>query len=347
MLIKLLRIYLRPYWALVAGVVLFQVIGTVASLTLPSLNASIIDNGVAKGDTGYITSIGMVMLAVSALQMICAIGATYLGARTAMAFGRDLRAAIFDRVLLFSARELNQFGAPSLITRNTNDVQQVQMLVLMTCTLLVMAPITMIGGIVMALREDIGLSWLVVVAVPVLAISIGLVVRKLGPLFRVMQTQIDAVNRVLREQITGIRVVRAFVREPEEIQRFDKANGELTATATSVGRLFASMFPIVMLVMNLSSVAVLWFGAQRVESGAMQVGSLTAYLTYLIQILMSVMMATFMLMIAPRAIVCAERISAVLDTESSVVMPPVPIRSIEPVDGAALADRSKRSARSP
>lgn len=326
MLIKLLRIYLKPYWALVAGVVLFQLIGTVASLYLPSLNAAIIDNGVAKGDTAYITSTGMVMLAVSLVQLVCAVGATYLGARTAMAFGRDLRSAIFDRVLLFSARELNQFGAPSLITRNTNDVQQVQMLVLMTCTLLVVAPITMVGGIVMALREDVGLSWLVAVAVPVLAVAIGLVVRKLGPLFRVMQTQIDAVNRVLREQITGIRVVRAFVREPEEIQRFDKANGELTATATSLGRLFASMFPIVMLVMNLSSVAVLWFGAQRVESGAMQVGSLTAYLTYLIQILMSVMMATFMLMIAPRAIVCAERIAAVLDTDSSVVMPPEPIR---------------------
>ncbi|WP_152365316.1 ABC transporter ATP-binding protein [Microlunatus speluncae] len=325
MLIKLLRIYLRPYWPLVAGVVLFQLIGTVASLYLPSLNASIIDNGVAKGDTGFITSTGMVMLAISAVQLVAAVGATYLGARLAMSFGRDLRAAIFDRVLLFSARELNHFGAPSLITRNTNDVQQVQMLVLMTCTLLVMAPITMIGGIVMALREDVGLSWLVAVAVPVLAVSIGLVVRKLGPLFRVMQTQIDAVNRVLREQITGIRVVRAFVREPQEIERFDKANGELTGTAIAVGRLFASMFPIVMLIMNLSSVAVLWFGAQRVESGAMQVGSLTAYLTYLIQILMSVMMATFMLMIAPRAIVCAERISEVLNTESSVEMSPNPI----------------------
>ncbi len=325
MLIKLLRIYLRPYWPLVAGVVLFQLIGTVASLYLPSLNASIIDDGVAKGDTGFITSTGMVMLAISAIQLVAAIGATYLGARLAMSFGRDLRAAIFDRVLLFSARELNQFGAPSLITRNTNDVQQVQMLVLMTCTLLVMAPITMIGGIVMALREDVGLSWLVAVAVPVLAVSIGLVVRKLGPLFRVMQTQIDAVNRVLREQITGIRVVRAFVREPEEIKRFDKANGELTGTAIAVGRLFASMFPIVMLIMNLSSAAVLWFGAQRVDSGAMQVGSLTAYLTYLIQILMSVMMATFMLMIAPRAIVCAERISDVLNTDSSVVMPANPV----------------------
>jgi ATP-binding cassette subfamily B protein len=336
MLIKLLRIYLRPYWALVAGVVLFQLIGTIASLTLPSLNASIIDNGVAKGDTAYITSIGMIMLAVSALQLVCAVGATYLGARTAMAFGRDLRSAIFDRVLLFSARELNQFGAPSLITRNTNDVQQVQMMVLMTFTLLVMAPITMIGGIVMALREDVGLSWLVAVAVPLLAVSIGLVVRKLGPLFRVMQTQIDKINRVLREQITGIRVVRAFVREPEEITRFSHANAELTSTATSVGRLFASLFPIVMLIMNLSSAAVLWFGAQRVDTGAMQVGSLTAYLTYLIQILMSVMMATFMLMIAPRAIVCAERISEVLGTDSSVVMPTKPVLETAPTSEVRL-----------
>ncbi|GAB3747563.1 ABC transporter ATP-binding protein [Microlunatus parietis] len=325
MLIKLLRTYLRPYWAAVVGVVLFQLIGTIASLYLPSLNAAIIDNGVAKGDTAYITNTGMIMFVVSLVQLVCAIGATYLGARTAMAFGRDLRGAIFGRVLRYSARELNRFGAPSLITRNTNDVQQVQMLVLMTFTLLVMAPITMVGGIIAALREDVGLSWLVAVAVPVLGVSIGLVVRKLGPLFRVMQGQIDTVNRVLREQISGIRVVRAFVREPEEIKRFDTANGDLTATATSVGRLFASMFPIVMLIMNLSSVAVLWFGAQRVESGAMQVGSLTAYLTYLIQILMSVMMATFMLMIAPRAIVCAERISDVLNTESSVVMPDRPV----------------------
>ena len=231
-------------------------------------------------------------------------------------------------MLAFSSRELNHFGAPSLITRNTNDVQQVQMLVLMSCTMFVAAPITMIGGIIMALREDVGLSWLVLVAVPLLGISVFLIIRKMRPLFRLMQTRIDMVNRVLREQITGIRVVRAFVREPYETDRFAEANADLTATATSVGRLMASIFPIVMFILNMSSVAVLWFGAKRIDAGEMQIGSLTAFLTYLVQILMSVMMATFLLMIAPRAAVCAERIQEVLDTESSVVLPPHPVTEL-------------------
>jgi ATP-binding cassette subfamily B multidrug efflux pump len=337
MLMRLLRRHLRPYRRVLAVVVVLQLVGTMAALYLPSLNASIIDKGVAQGDTDFIWRTGAVMLAVSLLQIICAIAATYLGARTAMGFGRDLRGAIFDRVLSFSARELNGFGAPSLITRNTNDVQQVQMLVLLSTTMFVAAPITMVGGIVMALREDVGLSWLVVVAVPALALSIWLVVRKMGPLFRVMQTQIDTLNRVLREQITGIRVVRAFVREPYETARFSRANAELTATATSVGRLMASIFPIVMFILNISSVAVLWFGAQRVDSGDMQVGSLTAFLSYLIQILMSVMMATFLLMIAPRAMVCAERISEVLDTDSSVVTAERPVTRLPRTSEVAFA----------
>ncbi|GAA1429217.1 ABC transporter ATP-binding protein [Microlunatus lacustris] len=328
MLIRLLRRHLRPYRRVLAWVVVLQLVGTMAALYLPSLNASIIDEGVAKGDTDFIWRTGAVMLAVSLLQIVCAIAATYLGARTAMGFGRDVRGALFDRVLGFSARELNSFGAPSLITRNTNDVQQVQMLVLLSATMFVAAPITMVGGIVMALREDVGLSWLVVVAVPLLALSIWLVVRKMGPLFRVMQTRIDTLNRVLREQITGIRVVRAFVREPYETERFSAANADLTSTATSVGRLMASIFPIVMFILNISSVAVLWFGAQRVDSGQMQIGSLTAFLSYLVQILMSVMMATFLLMIAPRAMVCAERISEVLDTESSVVTAAHPVTTL-------------------
>ena len=328
MLIRLLRTYLVPYQRLLAGVVVLQLIGTMASLFLPSLNASIIDRGVARGDTDFIWRTGMVMLGVSLVQVVCAIAATYLGARTAMGFGRDVRASIFERVLAFSARELNSFGAPSLITRNTNDVQQVQMLVLLSSTMFIAAPITMVGGVIFALREDIGLSWLVAVAVPLLGISIFLVIRKMRPLFRLMQERIDIVNRVLREQISGIRVVRAFVREPYETARFAVANGDLTATATAVGRLMASIFPIVMFILNMSSVAVLWFGAQRVDSGQMQIGSLTAFLTYLIQILMSVMMATFLLMIAPRAAVCAERISAVLDTESSVVLPERPVTSL-------------------
>ena len=328
MLITLLRRFLRPYRALLVGIVVLQLIGTLANLYLPSLNASIIDNGVAKGDTGFIWHTGMIMLGISLVQIVCTISAVYLGARTAMGYGRDLRGAIFDRVLTFSARELNTFGAPTLITRNTNDVQQVQMLVLLSCTMFVAAPITMIGGIVMAIRENAGLSWLVVVAVPVLAICVLLIIRKMRPLFGQMQTRIDAVNRILREQITGIRVVRAFVREPYERQRFDRANADLTQTATLVGRYQATLFPVVMLILNVSSVAVLWFGGMRIDAGTMQIGQLTAFLTYLIQILMSVMMATFLLMIAPRAAVCAGRIGEVLQTESTVVLAEHPVTAL-------------------
>ncbi|MGO1972118.1 MAG: ABC transporter ATP-binding protein [Propionibacteriaceae bacterium] len=325
MLIRLLRDYLRPYrWALLAVVVL-QLLGTMAALYLPSLNASIIDDGVTKGDTALIWSTGRVMLAVSAVQIVCAIASVYVGAKAAMKFGRDVRAGIFERVLSFSAREVNQFGAPSLITRNTNDVQQIQMLVVLSCTVMVAAPITMVGGVIMAIRENAGLAWLLVVCVPVLIIAVGLIISRMGPLFRVMQTRIDTVNRVLREQITGIRVVRAFVREPYESQRFGTANAELTGTTTSVGRYMAAMFPIVMFILNASSVAVMWFGARRIDAGLMQVGELTAFLTYLVQILMSVMMATFMLVLAPRAAVCAERIREVLDTASSVVLPSRPV----------------------
>ncbi len=336
MLTGLLRRYLRPYRRVLAGVVVLQLVGTMAALYLPSLNAAIIDKGVATGDTGFIWRTGGVMLGVSLLQILCAVAATYLGAQTAMGFGRDVRAAVFERVLGFSARELNTFGAPTLITRNTNDVQQVQMLVLLSTTMFVAAPITMVGGIAMALREDVGLSWLVAVAVPVLAASIGLVVRRMGPLFRVMQTRIDVLNRVLREQIGGIRVVRAFVREPYESRRFSAANADLTSTATSVGRLVASIFPIVTFILNVSSVAVLWFGAHRVDSGQMQIGSLTAFLSYLVQILMSVMMATFLLMIAPRAMVSAERIGEVLGTESSVVTPALPVTTVAGPSGVSF-----------
>jgi ATP-binding cassette, subfamily B, multidrug efflux pump len=324
-LVDVLRRFLRPYSRWLTAVVVLQLIGTVASLYLPTLNADIIDNGIAKGDTGYILGTGGWMLAVTLLQIVCSITAVYFGARTAMSFGRDLRGAIFRRVGTFSAREVALFGAPSLITRNTNDVQQVQMLVVMTCTMMIAAPIMCVGGIIMALRQDIGLSWLVGVSVPVLAIAIGLIIRRMVPQFRLMQTRIDAVNGVLREQISGIRVVRAFVREPVEVKRFGAANAELTSTALRAGRLMAMIFPIVLLVLNVSSVAVLWFGASRVQSGQMQIGSLSAFLAYLLQILMSVMMATFMLMMVPRAAVCADRIQEVLDTESSVVPPVEPV----------------------
>ena len=326
MLLRLLRTFLAPYRRELLAVVVLQFFGTVAALYLPSLNADIIDNGVAKGDTGYIVRTGAVMLAVALVQIGCTVAAVYFGARTAMAFGRDVRARIFHQVGTYSAREVDQFGAPSLITRNTNDVQQVQMLVLLSSTMMVAAPMMMVGGVVMAMREDIGLSWLLVVAVPVLVAVVGLIVSRMLPGFRVMQERIDGVNRILREQITGIRVVRAFVREPYETRRFADANTELTAVAITVGRWMATMFPAVMLVLNVSSVAVLWFGGHRVDAGLMEVGSLTAFLAYLVQILMSVMMATFMLVLVPRAAVCADRIQEVLDTDSSVTPPSAPVR---------------------
>lgn len=328
MLIRLLRTYLRPYAKPLAAVVLLQLVGTMASLYLPSLNADIIDNGIAKGDTAYILRTGGWMLLVSAAQITCSIAAVYFGARTAMSVGRDLRAAVFQRVGEFSAREVSQFGAPSLITRNTNDVQQVQMLLVMTCTMLVVAPIMCVGGVIMALREDVGLSWLMLVSVPALALATGLILSRMSPQFRAMQERIDTVNRILREQITGIRVVRAFVRESEERRRFAVANSDLTATALNVGRLFALMFPVVMFVFNASSIAVLWFGGLRVESGGIQVGSLIAFLNYLMQILMSVMMASFMAMMVPRAAVCAERIAEVLDTEPTVRTSATPVTTL-------------------
>ncbi|MDP9848703.1 ABC transporter ATP-binding protein [Streptosporangium lutulentum] len=328
MLSRLLRTYLKPYSSTLIIVVVLQLVGTMASLYLPSLNADIIDHGVATGDTGYILSTGGWMLAVSLVQIGCSIAAVYHGAYAAMGFGRDVRSAVFHQVGGFSAREVSQFGAPSLITRSINDVQQVQILVVMTCTMLISAPIMCVGGIIMALRQDVGLSWLMLVCVPALLVSIGLIVFRMVPQFRALQTRIDTVNQVMREQLSGIRVVRAFVREREETQRFAVANTALTDTSLRVGRLSALIFPIVMLILNASSVAVLWFGSGRVDSGEMQIGALTAFLMYLMQILTSVMMATFISIMIPRAAVCAERIVEVLDTESSVVPPENPVREV-------------------
>ncbi|MGH3508629.1 MAG: ABC transporter ATP-binding protein [Nocardioidaceae bacterium] len=327
-LLRLLRTYLAPYRTLLLAVVALQFCATMAALFLPSLNADIIDNGVAVGNTGYIVHTGGIMLAVSMVQILGSAAAVYFGARSAMSFGRDVRGAIFHRVGTFSSREVNQFGPPSLITRNTNDVQQVQMLVLMACTLLVAAPIMMVGGVLMAMRENIGLSWLLVVCVPALILAVVLIVSRMVPGFRKMQVRIDAVNRILREQITGIRVVRAFVREPYETRRFGHANDELTSVAVTVGRWMSTMFPTVILILNASSVAVLWFGGHRVENGQMQVGQLTAFLAYLVQILMAVMMGTFMLVMVPRAAVCADRIQEVLDTDSTVVPPKEPVTAV-------------------
>ncbi|GGF19914.1 ABC transporter ATP-binding protein [Subtercola lobariae] len=324
-LLRLIGTYVKPHWRLIVGVVVFQLAQAIASLYLPTLNADIIDNGVATGNTGYILSIGGLMLMITLAQVVCAIIAVYFGAKLAMALGRDLRLAVFTHVGEFSEREVSQFGAPSLITRSTNDVQQVQMLVLLTCTLLVSAPILAIGGIIMALSLDVPLSGIIAVAVPVLLVVLALIVVRMVPLFRLMQKRIDKVNGVLREQLTGIRVVRAFVRERIETDRFAVANREVTDTALRAGRLFALMFPTVLLVMNVSSVAVLWFGAFRINDGSMQIGTLTAFLTYLVQILMAVMMATFMAILIPRASVCADRITEVLQTPSSVVMPSAPV----------------------
>ena len=328
MLIRLLRTYLRPYKRPIALLVALQFLQTCASLYLPTLNADIIDDGVVKGDSGYILSYGALMIGISLAQVVCNIAAVYYGARTAAALGRDVRGAVFDRVQSFSAREVGNFGAPSLITRTTNDVQQVQMLALMTFTLMVSAPIMCVGGIVMALGLDVPLSGVLVGVVPVLAVCVTLIVRRLRPLFRKMQVRLDTVNRVLREQITGNRVIRAFVRDEYEQQRFRKANTELTEVALGTGNLLALMFPVVMTVVNLSSIAVVWFGAHRIDSGGMQIGDLTAFLAYLMQIVMSVMMATFMFMMVPRAEVCAERIQEVLQTESSVVPPPAPVTQL-------------------
>jgi ATP-binding cassette subfamily B protein len=328
MLLRILKDYLAPYKGLVAAIVALQLLATIASLYLPTLNADIIDRGVVVGDTAYILRVGALMLGISLVQVLASMAAVYLGARTAMGFGRDLRSAIFRRVAEFSSREVASFGAPSLITRNTNDVQQVQMLAMMTFTMMVMAPIMMIGGIIMALRQDLGLAWLVVVAVPVLAGAIGFMMTRMIPAYRTMQSKIDDLNRVLREQATGIRVLRAFVREPFEAARFAKSSGELADVAITVGRWMAAMFPVVMLVLNVASVAVLWFGGIRVDSGAMQIGSLTAFLTYLVQILMSVMMATFTLIMVPRASVSADRIGAVLDTLPSVVPPATGVKAV-------------------
>ncbi len=325
MLLRLLRTHLRPYRGWLTAVVVLQLVGVLAMLYLPSLNADIIDNGVATGDTDYIVRTGGLMLVVSLAQIVCSVSAVWFGARTAMGFGRDVRALIFQRVGTFSQREVQQFGAPSLITRGTNDVQQVQMLVLMACTIAISSPIMMVGGVVMALREDAGLGWILAVVVPALFVSVGLVVSRMVPSFRLMQTRIDEVNRVLREQITGIRVVRAFVREPHETARFARANDDLTEVAVQAGRWMATMFPLVLLVVNVSSVAVIWFGGHRVDDGQMQVGALTAFLSYLMLILMSVMMATFMLMMVPRSAVCGDRIAEVLDTDSSVVPPRDPV----------------------
>jgi len=323
MLGRLLVHYLRRGWPLIIGVLVFQIAQALASLWLPTLQADIIDDGVLAGDVDFIWRTGGLMLAISLGQIVCTIIAVYFGSRLAMGMGRDIRGDLFHRVVQFSQREVGQFGAPSLITRNTNDVQQVQMLVQMSATVMVAAPILSIGGIIFAIRQDVGLSWLMAVSVPVLLIIVSLIVVRMTPAFRAMQKRIDRVNQILREQLTGIRVVRAFVREPEEHARFTTASEDVMESAVRAGNLMAIMFPAVTIVLNVSSAAVIWFGAFQVQDGNAQIGTLFAFLTYMMQILMGVMMATFMFVMIPRAAVCANRIGDVLGTEPSVTAPAV------------------------
>jgi ATP-binding cassette, subfamily B, multidrug efflux pump len=322
-LLKLVLSFMRPYRKWLTIVVVMQFLQTIAALYLPTLNADIIDNGVIKGDTRYIFGIGAVMLGIAFVQIAASLIAVYFGARTAMAIGRDLRKALFDRVQAFSTREVGHFGTPSLITRTTNDVQQVQMLVLMTLTMMLSAPFIGVGAVILALRQNVTLSALLLVIVPILGILVTFLVRRMRPLFKLMQARIDVINRVLREQITGIRVIRAFVRDEPERERFQQANAGVYEVGLGAGRLMGMMFPTVLSVVNLSSVAVLWFGGHLINDGSMQVGALTAFLSYLMQVLMAVMMSTFMLMMIPRAEVCADRIQEVLSTDPSVIPPTV------------------------
>jgi ATP-binding cassette subfamily B protein len=328
MLWKLITRYLRPHWILVGGVAVLQISQSLALLYLPALTATIFDDGVAKGNIRLIVTTGLVMLAITLVQIACSGAAVYLSAKAAMSFGRDLRAAVFEHVGSFSEREVSHFGAPSLITRTTNDVQQVQLLVMTTCTMLVAAPILSIGGIIMAVRLDAHLSWVIAVSVPAMMLGLGMVMARMIPLFRTLQTKIDGINRILREQLSGIRVVRAFVREEVETSRFAVTSHEVADTSMRTGRLMALIFPVIMIVLNVSSVAVVWLGAYRIDAGSMQIGTLIAFLSYLMQILIAVMMATFILTMLPRASVSAERISEVLRTQSSVTPPANPVMNI-------------------
>jgi ATP-binding cassette subfamily B protein len=317
-LFRLIGRNLAPFKLPLTLIIVLQLLSTVATLYLPTLNADVIDDGVVKGNTDVILNLGGWMLGITAGQIVCAVAATYLSAQLAMKVGRQVRRDLFTKVESFSAQEVGTFGAPSLITRTTNDVQQVQMLTLMSFTMMVTAPIMCVGGIILALNQDVPLSSLLLVILPLLVVAIGLIVRKLVPLFRLGQKQLDRINGVLREQIMGISVIRAFVRRDHEADRFAAANADLTNTQLRAGRLLSLMFPSIFVVVNLASVGVLWFGGQRINSGDMQIGALTAFLSYIMQILMSVMMAMFMFMMIPRAAVSAERIQAVLDTEPSV-----------------------------
>ena len=329
-MIRLLVTYLRPYRRALSVVFALVTVQAIANLYLPNLNADIINNGVVKGDTGYIMRTGVLMLAITLLLSVCAIVAVYFGSMTAMAFGRDVRSAIFRQVMSFSQKETNVFGTPSLITRNTNDVQQVQMVLVMAFNVMIIAPIMCVGGIIMALREDVPLSGLLIVIIPLVLIVIGLLATRALPLFRSMQKRTDRINQVMRETLSGMRVIRAFVRTDHDEARFDQANHELTDNALQVNRLFAMMIPFLFGIMNLSTVAIVWFGGLRIDSGGMEIGNLSAFLQYVMQILFAVMMAALMFVMVPRAAAAAERIQQVLDSEAELCDPDVPIEVVDP-----------------
>jgi len=340
MLLALLRQYIRPYRRLVGALLALQLVATMASLYLPTVNAAIIDDGVATGDTATIVRLGMVMLSVTGLQVLCAVGATYVGSRAGMGFGRDLRWAVFEHVTTFSEHETARFGAPTLLTRSTNDVRQIQYLVQIAGTVLVAAPIMCVGGIVMAIHQEAALTWLLLVSVPIMAVANYLIMSRMMPLLRRMQGLIDGINRVLRDQLSGVRVVRAFARERFERDRFARANQALSHTALSTGNLQALMLPVTTLTVNVSSVALIWFGGLLIDHGQMQVGSLTAFLAYFTQILMAVLMATMTLVVLPRASVCAERITEVLSTRAAVENPANPISPPGGIAGVVRLDHA-------
>lgn len=338
MLLALLRQYIRPYRRLVAALLVLQTISTLATLYLPTLNAAIIDDGVAKSDTATIVRLGILMLAVTGLQVLCSVGATYFGSRTGMGFGRDLRMAMFEHVTTFSEHETARFGAPTLLTRSTNDVRQIQYLVQMAGTVLVTAPIMCIGGIFMAIHQEATLTWLLLVSVPILGVANYWIMSHMLPLFRSMQALIDGINRVVRDQLSGVRVVRAFTREDFERDRFSRANAALSNAALTAGNWQALMLPVTTLTINLSSVALIWFGGLRIDRGQMQVGSLTAFLAYFTQILMAVLVATMTLVVLPRASVCAERITEVMSTRAAVASPQHPKLPAHPLTGVVRLD---------
>jgi ATP-binding cassette subfamily B multidrug efflux pump len=315
---RLLGAYLKPYWKSISVIVVLLLMQAIANLYLPTLNADIINNGVLKGDTGYIGTFGAYMLIVALLQTACSITATYIGAKAAMAFGRDVRSAFFRKVETFSQGEINRFGTPSLITRNTNDVQQVQMMVTLGLSLMIFAPMMGIGGIIMALRQDTRLSLTLVVILPVMVVVLGAIIRRAVPLFRSMQKKLDRINQVMRETLTGVRVIRAFARSEYEERRFEEANQDLTGVGLKVMRLFAIMFPALFAILNFSTIGILYFGALRVDAGGMQIGNLIAFIMYVMQILFAVLMATMLSSFIPRAAASASRIQEVLEVVPAI-----------------------------